>query len=97
MLRDRDWSILEDELIADGPTLRSLSEAELHSIGISPARERQALFLQRKQQAARMQRLIEGLLDERAMLEEIVQLVWERQFRSKLADFEAHLREWHAN
>ena len=93
VLHDRDRSILEAELITDASTLRSLSELELLSVGITPASVRQKVFLQHKQQYVHMQKLVEGLLDESAILEEIVQLVWDRRFRSKLTEFKAYLSE----
>ena len=56
MLHDRDRSILEAELITDASTLRSLSELEVLSLGIT-----QKVFLQHKQQYVHMQKLVEGL------------------------------------
>ena len=76
----------------DGPTLRSLTEEELISIGIKPMLERQAKFIAAKQNYIHMRRLIEGLLDESAMLEEIVQFVWEKRFRSKLQRWQKKLQ-----
>ena len=61
------------------------------SIGIQPALERQVMFIAAKQNYIRMRRLIEGLLDESTMLEEIVQFVWEKRFRSKLQKWQKKL------
>ena len=49
------------------------------------------MFAAAKQQHGHMRRLIEELLAEATILAPIVTLVWEQNFRTKLAEFNARL------
>jgi hypothetical protein len=72
--------------------LRSLSEDDLTSIGIKSMQARQTAWAARKQELLYMRMVIDGILDESAMLEGIVTLVHDTQFAAEFNAYEARLR-----
>jgi hypothetical protein len=91
-LGESDRVRLSRELVSDGAMLRSLSEDDLTSIGIKSMQARQTAWAARKQELLYMRMVIDGILDESAMLEGIVTLVHDTQFAAEFNAYEARLR-----
>ena len=91
-LGESDRVRLSRELVNDGAMLRSLSEDDLTSIGIKSMQARQTAWAARKQELLYMRMVIDGILDESAMLEGIVTLVHDTQFAAEFDAYEARLR-----